>query len=61
MAIGILSLGVVAGMGEKLTFDLSVLSFLGVVLFSLYIFSILKEIKDLKQIKGKSILTKRTS
>ena len=53
MAIGILSLGVVAGMGEKLTFDLSVLSFLGVVLFSLYIFSILKEIKDLKQIKGK--------
>lgn len=53
MAIGILSLGVVAGMGEKLTFDLSVLSFLGVVLFSLYIFSILKEIKDLKQIKDK--------
>ena len=53
MAIGILSLGVVAGMGEKLTFALSVLSFLGVVLFSLYIFSILKEIKDLKQIKDK--------
>ena len=53
MAIGILSLGVVAGMGEKLTFDLSVLFFLGVVLFSLYIFSILKEIKDLKQIKDK--------
>ena len=53
MAIGILSLGVVAGMGEKLTFDLSVLFFLGVVLFSFYIFSILKEIKDLKQIKDK--------
>ncbi len=40
-------------MGEKLTFDLSVLSFLGVVLFSFYIFSILKEIKYLKQIKDK--------
>ena len=53
MAIGILSLGVVAGMGEKLTFDLSVLFFLGVVLFSFYIFSILKEIKNLKQIKDK--------
>ena len=53
MATGILSLRVVAGIGEKLTFDLSVLSFLGVVLFSLYIFSILKEIKDLKQIKDK--------
>ena len=53
MAIGILSLGVVAGMGEKLTFGFFVLSFLGVVLFSLYIFSILKEIKELKQIKGK--------
>ena len=53
MAIGILSLGVVAGMGKKLTFGFFVLSFLGVVLFSFYIFSILKEIKDLKQIKGK--------
>ena len=53
MAIGIFSLGVVAGMGEKLTFSFFVLSFLGVVLFSLYIFSILKEIKDLKQIKDK--------
>ena len=53
MAIGVLSLGVVAGMGEKLTFGLFVLSFLGVVLFSLYIFSILKEIKELKQIKDK--------
>ncbi|KGM36671.1 hypothetical protein SSIN_1561 [Streptococcus sinensis] len=53
MAIGIFSLGVVAGMGEKLTFVFFVLSFLGVVLFSLYIFSILKEIKDLKQIKDK--------
>ena len=53
MAIGILSLGVVAGMEGKLTFGFFVLSFLGVVLFSFYIFSILKEIKDLKQIKGK--------
>ena len=53
MAIGILSLGVVAGMGRKLTFGFFVLSFLGVVLFSFYIFSILKEIKELKQIKGK--------
>ena len=53
MAIGILSLGVVAGMGGKLTFGFFVLSFLGVVLFSFYIFSILKEIKELKQIKGK--------
>ena len=53
MAIGILSLGVVAGMEGKLTFGLFVLSFLGVVLFSFYIFSILKEIKELKQIKGK--------
>ena len=53
MAIGILSLGVVAGMGGKLTFGFFVLSFLGVVLFSFYIFSILKEIKELKKIKGK--------
>ena len=53
MAIGIFSLGVVAGMGGKLTFGFFVLSFLGVVLFSFYIFSILKEIKELKQIKGK--------
>lgn len=53
MAIGILFLGVVAGMGGKLTFAFFVLSFLGVVLFSFYIFSILKEIKELKQIKGK--------
>ena len=55
MAIGILSLGVVSGMGGKLTFGFFVLSFLGVVLFSVYIFSILKEIKELKQIKGKWI------
>lgn len=55
MAIGILSLGVVAGMREELTFGFFVLSFLGVVLFSFYIFSILKEIKELKQIKGKWI------
>ena len=34
--------------GEKLTSGFFVLSFLGVVLFSFYIFSILKEIKDLK-------------
>ena len=53
MAIGILSLGVVAGMGGKLTFGFFVLSFLCVVLFSFYIFSILKEIKELKQIKDK--------
>ncbi|MFV8044919.1 histidine kinase [Streptococcus pluranimalium] len=53
MAIGILSLGVVAGMGDKLTFGFFVLSFLGVVQFSFYIFSILKEIKELKQIEGK--------
>ena len=53
MAIGILSLGVVAGMGRKLTLGFFVLSFLGVVLFSVYIFSILKEINDLKQIKDK--------
>ena len=53
MAIGILSLGVVADMGDKLTFGFFVLSFLGVVLFSFYIFSILKEIKELKQIKVK--------
>ena len=53
MAIGIFSLGVVAVRGEKLTSGFFVLSFLGVVLFSFYIFSILKEIKDLKQIKGK--------
>ena len=53
MAIGIFSLGVLAVRGEKLTSGFFVLSFLGIVLFSLYIFSILKEIKDLKQIKGK--------
>ena len=53
MAIGILSLGVLAVRGEKITSGFFVLSFLGIVLFSLYIFSILKEIKDLKQIKGK--------
>ena len=53
MAIGIFSLGVLAVRGEKLTFGFFVLSFLGVVPFSFYIFSILKEIKDLKQIKGK--------
>ena len=53
MAIGIFSLGVVAGMREELTFGFFVLSFLFVVLFSFYIFSILKEIKELKQIKGK--------
>ena len=39
--------------GIKLTFGFFVLSFLGVVLFSFYIFSILKEIKELKQIKVK--------
>ena len=55
MAIGIFSLGVLAVRGEKLTFGFFVLSFLGVVLFSFYIFSILKEIKELKQIKGKWI------
>ena len=44
MAIGIFSLGVLAVRGEKLTSG----SFLGIVLFSFYIFSILKEIKDLK-------------
>ena len=48
MAIGIFSLGVLAVRGEKLTSG----SFLGIVLFSFYIFSILKEIKELKQIKG---------
>jgi len=53
MAIGIFSLGVLAVRGEILTFGFFVLSFLGVFLFSLFIFSILKEIKDLKQIKGK--------
>ena len=53
MAIGIFSLGVLAVRGEKLTSGFFVLSFLGVVLFSFYIFSILKEIKELKQIKGK--------
>ena len=53
MAIGIFSLGVLAVRGEKITSGFFVLSFLGVVLFSLYIFSILKEIKELKQIKGK--------
>ena len=55
MAIGIFSLGVLAVRGEKLTSGFFVLSFLGVVLFSFYIFSILKEIKELKQIKGKWI------
>ena len=53
MAIGIFSLGVLAVRGEKLTSGFFVLSFLGVVLFSVYIFSILKEINDLKQIKDK--------
>ena len=53
MAIGIFSLGVLAVRGENITSGFFVLSFLGIVLFSLYIFSILKEIKDLKQIKGK--------
>lgn len=53
MAIGIFSLGVLAVRGEKITSGFFVLSFLGIVLFSLYIFSILKEIKELKQIKGK--------
>ena len=53
MAIGIFSLGVLAVRGEKLTSGFFVLSFLGIVLFSFYIFSILKEIKELKQIKGK--------
>ena len=53
MAIGILSLGVVAGMGRKLPFGFFVLSILFVILFSFYIFSILKEIKELKQIKDK--------
>ena len=53
MAIGIFSLGVIAVRGEKRTSGFFVLSCLGVVLFSFYIFSILKEINDLKQIKGK--------
>ena len=53
MAIGIFSLGVVAVRSEKLTSGFFFLSFLGVVLFSVYIFSILKEIQDLKQIKDK--------
>lgn len=53
MAIGIFSLGVLAVRGEKLTSGFFVLSFLGIVLFSFYIISILKEIQDLKQIKGK--------
>ena len=53
MAIGIFSLGVLAVRGEILTFGFFVLSFLGIFLFSLFIFSILKEIKDLKQIKDK--------
>ena len=53
MAIGIFSLGVLAGMGWKLPFGFFVLSVLFVVLFSFYIFSILKEIKELKQIKDK--------
>ena len=53
MAIGIFGVGVLAVRGEKLTSGFFVLSFLGVVLFSFYIFSILKEMKDLKQIKDK--------
>ena len=53
MAIGILSLAVLAIRDEKLTFGFFALSFLGVVPFSFYIFSILKEIKDLNQIKDK--------
>ena len=53
MAIGILSLGILAVRDKKLTFGFFVLSFLCVVPFSFYIFSILKEIKELKQIKGK--------
>ena len=53
MAIGIFSLGVLAVRGEKLTSGFFVLSFLGIVLFSFYIVSILKEINDLKQIKDK--------
>ena len=53
MAIGIFGVGVLAVRDEKLTFGFFVLSFLGVVLFSFYIFSILKEMKDLKQIKDK--------
>lgn len=53
MAIGIFSLGVLAVRGEILMFGFFVLSFLGIFLFSLFIFSILKEIKDLKQIKDK--------
>ena len=53
MAIGIFSLGVLAVRGEKLTSGFFVLSFLGVVLFSFYNFSILKEMKELKQIKCK--------
>ena len=53
MAIGIFSLGVLAVRGEILTLGFFVLSFLGVVLFSFYIFSILKEMKELKQIKCK--------
>ena len=47
------SLGVLAVRGEILKLGFFVLSFLGVVLFSVYIFSILKEINDLKQIKDK--------
>ena len=53
MAIGIFSLGVLAVRGEILTLGFFVLSFLGIVLVSFYIFSILKEIKELKQIKDK--------
>ena len=53
MAIGILSLGIVAGMGKKTSVWFLCFIFLFVVLFSFYIFSILKEIKELKQIKGK--------
>ena len=53
MAIGIFSLGVLAVRGEILTLGLFVLSFFCVVLFSLYIFIILKELNDLKQIKDK--------
>ena len=53
MAIGIFSLGVLAVRGEKLTSGFFVLSFLAIVLLSFYIFSILKEMKELKQIKCK--------
>ena len=49
MAIGIFSLGVLAvRRREKLTSGFFVFIFLGVVLFSFYIFSILKRDKGLK-------------